>query len=118
VEWGGTRLFGVKGYVNKTFGDPKTMQLLSAHQKFDVYFNVDNGTGKIRGIYLQGNEACRRIFSKWFEAFGDSSAKTIALSKTGGTDHQSFDAAGLGFPVYPGSLSNMIHELIIPRWIH
>jgi len=51
------------------------MQLLSAHQKFDVYFNVDNGTGKIRGIYLQGNEACRSIFSKWFEAFGDSISK-------------------------------------------
>ena len=88
-------MLGSKGYVTKTFGDPKTLQLLPAYQKLDVYFNVDNGTGKIRGIYLQGNEACRSIFSKWFEAFGDSSAKTIALSKTGGTDHQSFDAVGL-----------------------
>ena len=71
------------------------MQLLPAHEKFDAYFNVDNGTGKIRGIYLQGNEACRNIFSQWFEAFGDSTARTVTLSGTGGTDHQSFDAVGL-----------------------
>ena len=95
--WSGEEqgLLGSKGYVKKTFGDPKTMEFLPAREKFDVYFNVDNGTGKIRGIYLQGNEECRSIFSKWFEAFGDSSAKTVTLSKTGGTDHQSFDAVGL-----------------------
>lgn len=95
--WSGEEegLLGSKGYVKKTFGDPATMQLLSAHEKFDVYFNVDNGTGKIRGIYLQGNEACRKIFSKWFKPFDTLGAKTITIANTGGTDHLSFDAAGL-----------------------
>jgi carboxypeptidase Q len=95
--WSGEEegLLGSKGYVKKTFRDSTTMQLLPAHEKFDTYFNVDNGTGNIRGIYLQGNEACRNIFSQWFEAFGDSTAKTITLSGTRGTDHLSFDAVGL-----------------------
>ena len=95
--WSGEEegLLGSKGYVKKTFGDPKTMQLLPAHERFDTYFNVDNGTGKIRGIYLQGNEACRDIFAQWFEPFNQEGAKTITISNTGGTDHQSFDAVGL-----------------------
>lgn len=95
--WSGEEegLLGSRGYVKKTFGDPATMQLTPAHAKFSSYFNIDNGTGKIRGIYLQGNEGCKNIFTKWFEAFNDSSAHTITISNTGGTDHQSFDAVGL-----------------------
>lgn len=95
--WSGEEegLLGSRGYVKKTFGDPATMQLLPAHEKFSSYFNVDNGTGKIRGIYLQGNEACRHIFEQWFVPFNDLGAKTITISNTGGTDHQSFDAVGL-----------------------
>ena len=95
--WSGEEegLLGSRGYVKKTFGDPATMQLTPAHAKFSSYFNIDNGTGKIRGIYLQGNEACKNIFTKWFDAYGDSSAHTITISNTGGTDHQSFDAVGL-----------------------
>jgi len=96
--WSGEEegLLGSRGYVKKTFGDPATMQLLPAHDKFSTYFNIDNGTGKIRGIYLQGNEACRPIFTKWLEPFYDLGAKTVTISNTGGTDHQSFD--GLGLP--------------------
>ena len=75
--------------------DPATMQLLPAHEKFAGYFNVDNGTGKIRGIYLQGNEACRSIFTQWLQPFHDRGATTVTISNTGGTDHQSFDAVGL-----------------------
>lgn len=95
--WSGEEqgLLGSKAYVKKTFGDPATMQLLPAHENFDVYFNVDNGTGKIRGIYLQGNEACKSIFSEWFKPFDSLGSKTIALINTGGTDHLSFDAVGL-----------------------
>lgn len=65
------------------------------YEKFQAYFNLDNGTGKIRGIYLQGNEAARPIFRKWLQPFRDMGAKTITIANTGGTDHQSFDGIGL-----------------------
>ena len=95
--WSGEEegLLGSRGYVKKTFADPATMQLLPAHEKFAGYFNIDNGTGKIRGIYLQGNEACRPIFTQWLQPFHDLGATTVTISNTGGTDHQSFDAVGL-----------------------
>ena len=95
--WSGEEqgLFGSKGYVKKTFGDPATMVLLPAHEKFSSYFNLDNGTGKIRGIYLQGNEGARNLFASWMQPFNDSGAKTVTIASTGGTDHQSFDAVGL-----------------------
>jgi carboxypeptidase Q len=95
--WSGEEegLLGSRGYVKKTFGDPATMQLLPAHDKLAAYFNIDNGTGKVRGIYLQGNEACRSIFTQWLQPFHDLGATTVTISNTGGTDHQSFDAVGL-----------------------
>jgi hypothetical protein len=95
--WSGEEegLFGSRGYVRKTFGDPATMQLLPAHANFSSYFNLDNGTGKIRGVYLQGNEGVRNIFASWLVPFKDSGAATITISNTGGTDHLSFDAVGL-----------------------
>ena len=65
------------------------------YETFSVYFNHDNGTGRIRGVYLQGNEAARPIFRSWLTAFGDPTAQTITLQNTGGTDHQSFDGVGL-----------------------
>jgi hypothetical protein len=65
------------------------------YDKISGYFNLDNGTGKVRGIYLQGNEACRAIFRKWLAPFRDMDAATITASNTGGTDHQSFDAVGI-----------------------
>lgn len=88
-------LMGSRGYVAKTFGGARGAEKLAAHEKFSAYYNIDNGTGKIRGIYLQGNEACRSIFTQWFEPFRDLGATTVTISNTGGTDHQSFDAAGL-----------------------
>ena len=95
--WSGEEegLLGSRGYVKKTFADPATMQLTPAHEKFAGYFNIDNGTGKVRGIYLQGNEACRPIFTQWLQPFHDLGATTVNVSNTGGTDHQSFDAVGL-----------------------
>ena len=65
------------------------------YDKFSGYFNLDNGTGKIRGIYLQGNEAARSVFRPWLAPFRDMGASTITISNTGGTDHQSFDGIGL-----------------------
>ncbi len=95
--WSGEEegLLGSRGYVKKTFGDPATMKLLPAHEKFSSYYNVDNGSGKIRGIYLQGNESVRNIFTQWLAPFNDLGAKTLTISNTGGTDHLSFDAVGL-----------------------
>jgi len=88
-------LLGSRGYVAGTFGGIPGRPRTTAHDKFSGYFNIDNGTGRIRGIYLQGNEACRPIFSAWLEPFRDLGATTVTISNTGGTDHQSFDAAGL-----------------------
>lgn len=65
------------------------------YDKFSVYFNLDNGTGKIRGIYAQNNLTAAAIFKPWITPFADVGAKTVTLSNTGSTDHVSFDAIGL-----------------------
>jgi len=65
------------------------------YAKFSAYFNLDNGTGKVRGVYMQGNEAVRPIFRKWLQPFREMGATTLTISNTGGTDHQSFDGIGL-----------------------
>ncbi len=65
------------------------------YDKFAGYFNLDNGTGKVRGIYLQGNEAARAVFRPWLTPFKEMGASTITIANTGGTDHLSFDAIGL-----------------------
>jgi hypothetical protein len=64
-------------------------------EKFSAYFNLDNGTGKVRGVYLQGNESVHPIFRKWLQPFRELGAQTLTPSNTGGTDHQSFDGIGL-----------------------
>jgi Zn-dependent M28 family amino/carboxypeptidase len=88
-------LLGSKEYVKTHFADPATMQLKPEHAKLAGYFNVDNGTGQIRGVYLQGNEAVAPIFQSWMEPFRNMGMTTVAIRNTGGTDHQSFDAVGL-----------------------
>jgi carboxypeptidase Q len=88
-------LFGSRGYVAKHFGDPKTMVLTPDQKKITAYYNLDNGTGAIRGIYLQGNTAAKPIFQSWFAPFNDIDAKTVTISNTGGTDHLAFDAVGI-----------------------
>jgi carboxypeptidase Q len=65
------------------------------HGKVTCYFNLDNGTGRIRGIYLQNNEALRPIFTQWFEPFRSMGAATVSINSIGGTDHGPFDAAGI-----------------------
>lgn len=95
--WGGEEqgLLGSRGYVKNHFADPATMELKPEHAKLSSYFNIDNGTGKVRGIYLQGNEKVKDIFTQWLSPFNDMGAKTVTISNTGGTDHGSFDAVGL-----------------------
>src|SRR5260370_164622 len=80
-------LLGSAAYVKEHFGDRATMQLKPDHVKFDTYFNVDNGTGVIRGVYLQGNEAVAPIFESWMEPFHNLGMTTLAIRNTGGTDH-------------------------------
>lgn len=95
--WGAEEqgLHGSRGYMLKHFGNPTTMELLPAHKNLSAYYNIDNGGGKIRGIYLQGNAGVKDIFKSWLEPFHDLGAKTVTISNTGGTDHQAFDALGL-----------------------
>jgi len=89
---GGGGGFGGGGNANAT---PAKLTTLPDYEKFSGYFNLDNGTGKIRGVYLQGNRALRELFASWLVPFRDLGASTITISNTGGTDHQSFDGIGL-----------------------
>jgi len=95
--WGGEEqgLLGSAAYVKSHFADPTVMKPTPEHDKFAAYFNIDNGTGRIRGIYLQGNEMARPIFEQWFAALKDLTPGAITIRNTGGTDHQSFDRVGL-----------------------
>jgi hypothetical protein len=86
---------GSRAYVTKHFADRETMQLLPEHGRLSAYYNLDNGTGAIRGIYLQGNEAVAPIFREWMVPFENVGMTTLAIRGTGGTDHTSFDAVGL-----------------------
>jgi carboxypeptidase Q len=113
--WSGEEqgLFGSRAYVAQHFGKADESQDASfarmvegggaaanitrgaEYDKLSAYFNLDNGTGKIRGVYLQGNEAVRRLFRQWLTPFRDMGAQTLSISNTGGTDHLAFDAIGL-----------------------
>jgi len=95
--WSGEEqgLFGSRGYVKNHFADVADMSLKAGHEKISAYYNIDNGTGKIRGIYAQSNKAVVPIFQKWLVPFHDLDAKTVAPGNTGSTDHASFDAVGI-----------------------
>jgi carboxypeptidase Q len=120
-------LLGSKAYVTEHFGkietrtpvaggsaaatpsaapvpSPGVLVTKPEYEKFSSYFNLDNGTGKIRGVYLQGNESVRPLFRQWLMPFRDRTedksapvwgAMTLSISNTSGTDHLSFDAVGL-----------------------
>jgi len=111
--WSGEEegLFGSRAYVKEHLGDspaavgammfggsasaPRVVTKKPDYEKFSAYFNLDNGTGKVRGVYLQGNEAVRPIFRRWLAPFRDLGASTLSISNTGGTDHLAFDGIGL-----------------------
>ena len=88
-------LIGSREYVKAHFGDATTMALKPEHAKLAGYFNMDNGTGAYRGVYLQGNEAVAPIFKQWIEAFNNMGVTHLTIRNTGGTDHLSYDAVGL-----------------------
>lgn len=99
--WSGEEegLLGSRAYVKHHFAEVDTVTkkwiLKPEYDKFSSYFNIDNGTGKIRGIYLQENDKEREIFQEWLAPFKDLGATTVTISNTGGTDHQAFDGVGL-----------------------
>jgi carboxypeptidase Q len=95
--WSGEEqgLLGSRAYVKEHFADPATMKLTDAHGKLSGYFNLDNGSGKIRGAYLQGNDAMRPVFEQWLAPFRDQGVNTVSIRSTFGTDHLSFDEVGL-----------------------
>lgn len=86
---------GSRGYVNAHFFDRAKKEKKPEYDKFAAYFNFDNGSGKIRGIYAQGNNAVVPLFEAWLKPFQDLGATTVTIRNTGGTDHLSFDAVGL-----------------------
>ena len=107
-------LLGSHGYVDQHFGHiPRStepdqlklgewmrkasgpVQVKPEQEKLSGYFNVDNGSGKIRGIYLQGNAAAGPIFAQWMAPLKDVGVTTLTLQNTGGTDHLGFDAVGI-----------------------
>ena len=94
--WGGEEegLHGSRNYVKNHFGVADTLK--ADQKKVSAYYNIDNGTGRIRGIYLQGNEEVRPIFKNWFTPFSDIiDNTTLTINNTGGTDHLGFDAIGI-----------------------
>ena len=112
--WSGEEqgLFGSQGYVKQHFGtfaepehpDPNTPAFMRQRGKLtttkewetlDAYYNLDNGTGKVRGVYTQENYAIGPIFEQWIAPLNDLGVSTISYRNTGGTDHLSFDAVGL-----------------------
>ena len=88
-------LLGSRAYVKEHFADPADMKPKPEHAKLAAYFNLDNGGGRIRGIYMQDNDEMRPIFESWLEPFKDLGATTLTIRNTGSTDHVSFDAVGL-----------------------
>jgi carboxypeptidase Q len=92
-------LHGSSAYVREHFAEPGTGdlpdRLLPGHDMLSAYYNLDNGTGKIRGVYMQGNEALRPVFAAWLAPFHDLGAATLTIANTGSTDHVPFDDVGL-----------------------
>jgi hypothetical protein len=108
--WSGEEqgLFGSRAYVAEHFGSrapstpgtatpntPAPLVTKPAYEKFSAYYNLDNGTGRIRGVYMQGNEGVRPLFRQWLVPFKEMGASVLTSANTSGTDHLSFDAIGL-----------------------
>ncbi len=95
--WGAEEqgLIGSRAYVREHFADPATMALKPAHPKVAAYFNTDNGTGRIRGVWLQSNLAVRPIFEQWIAPLRDLGVTALAPRSVSQTDHLSFDNVGL-----------------------
>jgi hypothetical protein len=97
--WSGEEqgLYGSRAYVQKHFGDPRNaaIGIKPEYELLSAYFNQDYGAGQYRGIYLQGNEAARRMLTAWMEPFRDLGMTMVSNQSLGSTDHVSFDEVGL-----------------------
>jgi len=95
--WSGEEqgLLGSYNYVRNHFGNGETGILKPEQKKVSAYFNLDNGSGKIRGIFAQGDSAAKPVFEAWLKPFHDLGAQTVPYSNTGSTDHISFEWAGI-----------------------
>jgi carboxypeptidase Q len=95
--WGGEEqgLLGSRAYVREHFADAKTMALKPEHQHLAAYFNIDNGTGRIRGIWLQSNLATKPIFEAWMKPLAELGVATAGPRSVASTDHVAFDEVGL-----------------------
>ena len=141
--WSGEEqgLIGSRAYIDSHFAhrpkptDPQERELdawywtspgwpittLAEYDRFSAYFNMDNGSGKFRGIYTEGNIAVKSLFSDWFGALADISDGTISHNATGGTDHESFDNVGLpGFQFIQDELDygSRLHHTHIDSFDH
>jgi len=88
-------ILGSRAYVTEHFADPADMKPKPEHARLSAYYNLDNGSGKIRGVYMQDNDQVRPIFEAWLAPFSDLGAGTLTIRNTGSTDHVSFDRVGL-----------------------
>lgn len=119
-------LYGSINYVRDHFAETEPggytpKKLKPEQKKVSGYYNLDNGTGRIRGIYLQGNDKVAPIFREWFQNFGDLDATTLSLSNTGGTDHLAFDGVGIpGFQFIqePMAYFSRTHHSNMDNWDH
>jgi hypothetical protein len=95
--WGGEEegLLGSRAYVKEHFADPANMTPKPEHEKLAAYFNIDNGTGRIRGVWTQGNLAVKQIFEQWIEPLKDLGVDLLSPRSVTSTDHLAFDAVGL-----------------------
>ena len=121
--WSGEEelLLGSRAYVKSHFADPVTMRLGPEHGKLAAYFNLDYGSGKIRGVFLQGNDMARPIFESWLAPWKDEGAGSLSIREVGGTDHLSFDAVGLpGFQFIqdPLDYATRTHHSTMDVWEH
>ncbi len=119
-------LYGSRRYVGEYFAHFDSLgwtpqSLKPDQKKISAYYNLDNGTGKIRGVYLQGNDKVAPIFREWLKPFEDLEASTLTLSNTGGTDHLPFD--GVGIPAFqfiqePMAYFTRTHHSNMDNWDH
>jgi carboxypeptidase Q len=95
--WGGEEegLLGSKAYVRAHLADPQTMALKPEHEKISAYYNLDNGTGRIHGVWMQGNLAVIPIFEEWIKPLRDFDVTTLTPQSVRGSDYLSFDDVGI-----------------------
>lgn len=123
-------LHGSRNYVSDHFAaagggfsDADNIVHKPEFDNFSAYYNIDNGTGQVRGIYLQQNETLRTLFRTWLQPFSDWDANTVSFSNTGGTDHLAFDRVGLpGFqfiqdPIEYGTMTHHSNQDFYERLV-